>query len=82
MMEERGLGHPSYFEYLFLMFAAMMQKRREYTAVLETGLGGRLDATNCVRRPQVCVITSVSLDHMEYLGTTVEQIAGEKAGKD
>ena len=40
MMEERGLGHPSYFEYLFLMFAAMMQKRREYTAVLETGLGG------------------------------------------
>ena len=80
MMEERGLGHPSYFEYLFLMFAAMMQKRREYTAVLETGLGGRLDATNCVRRPQVCVITSVSLDHMEYLGTTVEQIAGEKAG--
>lgn len=80
MMEERGLGHPSYFEYLFLMFAAMMQKRREFTAVVETGLGGRLDATNAVRRPDVCVITSISLDHMEYLGNTAEQIAGEKAG--
>lgn len=80
VMEERRFGHPSYFEYLFLMFAAMMQERREFTAVVETGLGGRLDATNAVRRPDLCVITSISLDHMEYLGDTVEQIAGEKAG--
>lgn len=80
VMEEKGIGHPSYFEYLFLMFAAMMQERREFTAVVETGLGGRMDATNAVRRPDVCVITSISLDHIEYLGDTVEQIAGEKAG--
>lgn len=80
MMEEKNLGHPSYFEYLFLMFAAMMKERRDFTAVVETGLGGRLDATNAVRCPAVCVITSISLDHMEYLGNTVGQIAGEKAG--
>ena len=80
MMEKKGIGHPSYFEYLFLMFAAMMQERRAFTAVVETGLGGRLDATNAVRHPDVCVITSISLDHVEYLGDTVEQIAGEKAG--
>ena len=47
---------------------------------METGLGGRLDATNAVDRPTLCVITSISLDHMEYLGNTVELIAGEKAG--
>lgn len=79
-LEEKGIGHPSYFEYLFLMFAAMMQERKEFAAVVETGLGGRLDATNAVRHPDLCVITSISLDHMEYLGNTVEQIAGEKAG--
>ena len=47
--------------------------------VLETGLGGRLDATNVVT-PEVCVITSISLDHTEVLGDTIPQIAGEKAG--
>lgn len=75
-----GLTHPTYFEFLFLMFAAMMQNRRGFTAVVETGLGGRLDATNAADRPALCVITSISLDHMEYLGNTVELIAGEKAG--
>jgi len=48
--------------------------------VLETGLGGRLDATNVVARPAVSAITPVSLDHMAYLGDTVAAIAGEKAG--
>ena len=48
--------------------------------VMETGLGGRLDATNTVAHPVATVITSISLDHTEYLGDTVEQIAGEKAG--
>lgn len=79
-LKERGLSHPSYFEFLFLMFLAMLEERPGFTAVVETGLGGRLDATNVVENPAVCVITSISLDHMEYLGNTVEQIAGEKAG--
>jgi dihydrofolate synthase/folylpolyglutamate synthase len=48
--------------------------------LLETGLGGRLDATNVVERPHVTVITSVSLDHAKFLGDTVRQIAAEKAG--
>ena len=48
--------------------------------VLETGLGGRLDATNSILNPLACVITSISLDHVEYLGDTIDKIAGEKAG--
>ncbi len=48
--------------------------------LLEVGLGGRLDATNVVARPAATVITSVSMDHMQYLGDTLEQIAFEKAG--
>src|SRR5690242_4654694 len=48
--------------------------------LLETGLGGRLDATNVIRRPAVTVITPISLDHQAFLGDTLGQIAGEKAG--
>jgi dihydrofolate synthase / folylpolyglutamate synthase len=48
--------------------------------LLEVGLGGRLDATNVVDRPALCVITPVSLDHQQYLGETLAEIAGEKAG--
>ena len=49
--------------------------------VLETGLGGRLDATNSIAHPRLTVITSISLDHRpEYLGSTIAAIAGEKAG--
>jgi dihydrofolate synthase/folylpolyglutamate synthase len=48
--------------------------------LLETGLGGRLDATNVVEHPAACCITSISMDHMQYLGETLEQIAFEKAG--
>ena len=48
--------------------------------VLEVGLGGRLDATNVVKRPAVCAITPISFDHMQYLGDTLAKIAFEKAG--
>lgn len=78
--ERQGLGHPSYFEFLFLMFLVMVREHPVDYVVLETGLGGRLDATNVVELPFVTVITSISLDHMEYLGDTVGKIAGEKAG--
>lgn len=43
-------------------------------------MGGRLDATNIIERPEVCAITSIGFDHMEVLGSTLEAIAGEKAG--
>ena len=48
--------------------------------LLETGLGGRLDATNVIERPLVTAITPISYDHMQFLGDTLAQIAGEKAG--
>ena len=51
----------------------------DYT-LLEVGLGGRLDATNVVAAPALCVITPVSIDHQQFLGDTLAQIAGEKAG--
>ncbi len=61
-----------------LAFAHFREKQADYQ-VLETGLGGRLDATNVVR-PRVCAITSISLDHTEVLGHTLARIAAEKAG--
>ncbi len=70
---------PSYFEILtaqaFLHFAA----ERAEIAVLEVGMGGRLDATNVVD-PLLSVVTDISLDHMEWLGSTIAEIAREKAG--
>lgn len=49
-------------------------------AVMECGMGGRLDATNVLEKPEVCAIASIGFDHMEVLGSTLEQIASEKAG--
>ncbi|MBQ7901577.1 MAG: bifunctional folylpolyglutamate synthase/dihydrofolate synthase, partial [Clostridia bacterium] len=48
--------------------------------VLETGLGGRLDTTNIVKNPMLCIISAIGLDHMSILGDTIEKIAFEKAG--
>ena len=78
--QQDGLDHPSYFETLFLMCMVIFQKKQVDYVVLETGLGGRLDATNTVDRPLACIITSISKDHVEYLGNTIAEIAGEKAG--
>lgn len=77
---ERGIGHPSYFEFLFYMAMVLFAQKGVETAVLETGMGGRLDATNVIEEPLACVITSISLDHTKYLGDTIPKIAGEKAG--
>lgn len=48
--------------------------------IFEVGMGGRLDATNYLKKPLVCMITSISMDHTDFLGDTIEKIAGEKAG--
>ena len=79
-MMEKGFCHPSYFEFLFYMAMDLFRKENVDYVILETGLGGRLDTTNVIRHPMVSVITSVSLDHTEYLGDTIEKIAAEKAG--
>lgn len=78
--EAEGEGHPSYFETLFLMGMLIFKEAGVEYLVMETGLGGRLDATNVVEKPLSCIITSISRDHTEYLGDTLEAIAGEKAG--
>ncbi len=70
---------PSYFEILVAVSFLYFAKEKVDFAIVEVGLGGRLDATN-VLLPKVCVVTNIGLDHTEVLGNTIEQIAGEKAG--
>jgi dihydrofolate synthase/folylpolyglutamate synthase len=71
--------HPSFFEMLTAIAFEHFARRKVDIAVLEVGMGGRLDATNVVE-PCVSVITDISLDHQKFLGDTVTEIAGEKAG--
>ena len=78
--EKEGMPHPSYFEFLFLMGMVLFERQNVSFLILETGLGGRLDATNSILHPEYTVITSISLEHTEILGDTIEQIAAEKAG--
>ncbi len=78
--DRKDAYHPSYFEYLFFMAMLYFADRRPDYCILETGLGGRLDATNAVSHKELAVITRIGMDHMEYLGDTLEMIAGEKAG--
>ena len=73
-------AHPTFFELLFLMGIYIFDKANMEYVVLETGLGGRFDATNVIEHPLISVITSISLEHTEYLGDTCAKIAGEKAG--
>ena len=77
-MWQKAWNIQSYFEILFAVGMLYFQEQQVEYAVLETGLGGRLDATNTVLHPLACIITSISLDHTEYLGDTVEKIAAEK----
>jgi dihydrofolate synthase / folylpolyglutamate synthase len=71
--------HPSFFEMLTAIAFEHFARRKVEIAVLEVGMGGRLDATNVVE-PRVSVITDISLDHQKFLGDTVTEIAAEKAG--
>jgi len=71
--------HPTFFEIATALALAWFQEQRAEVIVLETGLGGRLDATNAIT-PAVTVITALSFDHRQYLGDSLEEIAAEKAG--
>ena len=78
---ERGQGyHPTFFEYLFFIAMIAFAREKPDYCILETGLGGRLDATNAVTSKDISVITRIGLDHTKYLGNTIEEIAAEKAG--
>jgi dihydrofolate synthase / folylpolyglutamate synthase len=71
--------HPSFFEMLTAIAFEHFARERVDLAVLEVGMGGRLDATNVIE-PRVSVITDISLDHQKYLGNTISEIAHEKVG--
>lgn len=77
---QKASYHPTFFEYLFFMAVVLFGRYGVEYIIWETGLGGRLDATNAIDRKDVCVITSIGYDHMEYLGETLSEIAAEKAG--
>lgn len=80
IMVEEGKNHPTEFEIVTaIAFQYYLQKKCDIV-VLEVGLGGRFDSTNVIKPPLVSVITSISYDHMEFLGDTLEKIAFEKAG--
>lgn len=76
---ERMETHPTFFEITVVLAMRWFRVRECEIIVLETGMGGRLDATTAVPA-DVCVITPIGLDHMQYLGNTIEEIAKEKAG--
>lgn len=79
-MVARGLSQPTPFEVETALAFLYFQKKKCDIVVLETGMGGLYDATNLITTTQVAVITSVGMDHMQFLGDTVEKIAGQKAG--
>jgi dihydrofolate synthase / folylpolyglutamate synthase len=79
-LQANGPGEITFFEITTAAaFLAFARTPADWT-LLEVGLGGRLDATNVVDSPSLCIITPVSLDHQQYLGETLAEIAGEKAG--
>ncbi|MBA4395430.1 MAG: hypothetical protein C0407_17915, partial [Desulfobacca sp.] len=70
---------PTFFEFVTAMALLFFYREKVDLAIMETGLGGRLDATNVIR-PLITVITTISLEHQEYLGKTLKSIAREKGG--
>ncbi len=79
-MEEEGLAHPTAFEIETALAFCFFAEKQCDVAVVEAGMGGALDATNLIGEPLVSVISSISMDHMQFLGKTLAQIAAQKAG--
>ncbi len=79
-MQSEGWAHPAYFEFLLAMGLLYYAKKEVQVLIMETGLGGLKDATNVVEHPALCVITSISKDHTEFLGEDIPSIAAHKAG--
>jgi len=71
--------NPSFFEICTAMAFSIFEEQKCDISIIETGLGGRLDSTNVIH-PEVSVITNIGIDHTDFLGTTLKEIAGEKAG--
>lgn len=78
-LDEEGY-HNSYFEVLTAIMYIYFYEKKVDLAVVEVGLGGSLDSTNIIKKPKACVITTISKDHVQILGDSLEEIAGNKAG--
>ena len=72
--------HPTFFEFLFFMAMLLFKEEKTEYIILETGLGGMLDATNALDKKELTMITRIGLDHTEYLGNTIEEVTLQKAG--
>lgn len=79
-MTEEGLAHPTPFEFETAMAFLYFKEKQCDIVILETGMGGSLDATNVVKNVPVAVITPIGMDHMKFLGNTLSEIAAGKAG--
>lgn len=79
-MLAEGFGQPTAFEMETVMAFLLFEAWKVDIAIVECGLGGRLDATNIIPEPLLCVFTAISRDHMKFLGNTVQEIAKEKYG--
>ena len=75
-----GKPHPTSFEIETALAFHYFRKKKCDLVVLETGMGGTLDATNIIKNPLLCVLTSISMDHMQYLGDSLAEIAENKCG--
>lgn len=80
LQPEGGKIRLTFFEFQLAMAFVIFKRFKVDYILLETGLGGRLDATNVVENPLACVLTRIALDHQEYLGETLQQITQEKLG--
>ncbi len=78
--QERKYGEASFFEVITALAFLNFKRHQAELVILETGLGGRLDATNVVQKPLLSIITNISLEHTNLLGNTTAEIAEEKAG--
>jgi dihydrofolate synthase/folylpolyglutamate synthase len=78
-LSEIETQEPTYFELMTALALWYFEREKTEWVVWETGLGGRLDATNIVT-PKICIITNIGLDHQQYLGPSLREIAAEKAG--
>jgi dihydrofolate synthase/folylpolyglutamate synthase len=79
IVESADTENATFFEFATAMAFKFFEQQKIQIAIIETGLGGRLDATNVVK-PMLTIITNISQDHSEYLGNTIEEVAEEKAG--
>ena len=77
---EEGQEHPTEFELVTAVAFLYFAEKNCDVVVLETGLGGRLDSTNVIEKPEACIITALGYDHTDRLGNTLGEIAGEKGG--